>query len=114
VIFSGVETELYADVREIDEIESIKISIKELNTSDDSGQVYNACVKNISIHSEKYDDEELQRMVMSGELVSDSSTKGSDDSLVALKISAIFLGSSIAIVLFIWGAFALHRRFADD
>ncbi len=113
VVFSGVETELYADVSEIDEIESIKISVKELDPNAESDHTYNVCVKNISIHSEKYDDEELQRMVMSGEFVSDSTTNASDDGLAALKISAIFVGISVAIVLVIWAAYALHRRFAE-
>ncbi len=114
VVFSGVETVLYADVREIDEIESIKITVKDLSSEQGSSNAYNICIKNISIHSEKYDDDELQKMVMSGELVSDSAVNKTDDSLTALKRSAAFVGISVAVVLVIWAAYSLRKKFETD
>ena len=114
MVQSGVSTVLYADVREIDEIESIKIAVRPINDESETDGPYNVCIRNISIHSEEYNDDELQKMVISGELVNDSSSDRSDDMSMSLRIVSAFLIISISAVLGVWAGYALRKKFTAD
>ena len=109
VVFSGVGTIIYADIEEMDTVDSIKFNIRDLN-SDAEGEAYNVCVKNISIHSVKYSDYELERMVLSGEMIDNAENDydlNSNDMLAV--IVGVVCGSIFAVAIF-WGVYTVIQR----
>ena len=95
VVFCGSETVLYADIENIDTVRSIKVSARELSSSGDESQsIY---IKNISIHSNKYGDGELEKMVLSGNLT--DVNFDSDEALEELAILIMILIVVISISL---------------
>ena len=99
-MFSGSEATLYADIKSIDTVKSIKVSARELSSSEDD--TFAIHLKNISIHSDRYSDAELERMVLSGNLT--DTVSDSDESLdgKALLICALIVFSSIVLVWVVW------------
>lgn len=104
VAFSGSEATLYADIENIDTVKSIKISTRELSSSD--VVEHTMLLKNMSIHSDEYSDADLEKMVLSGSL-EDGIVKnniGSD----ALAQFVVLLIVAVSLVL-VWGIWIICK-----
>ncbi len=106
VIKSNVETDIYSNISNINEIEYIKIGLRSLDGKDLSD--VKMCLNSVSIHSIVYNDRELEDIVVSGELTGDDDFLAAE--LDALVILGIVTGSCAFVVLVCWLSFALHNK----
>lgn len=106
IIKNNVRTTVYADVSSVDRVEYVKISIRALDgdTTSDAELLVNS----ISIHSDKYNDGELENIVLSGKITGG----GADNVIAAEEDVMLFVLVSIGIVLVLaaWGFFILSQR----
>ncbi len=110
VVFSGVDTVIYADIENIDEIEFIKVSTRNLDSYENGEGYYDLCIKNISIHSTKYDDRTLERMVLAGEFSDDVAANIGGENYRSLMIVSIFSGAAIFLVVLVWIFYKIFRK----
>ena len=107
VIKSGEITTAYSDVSSLDRIEYIKIGIRSLSRGDDSKGLM--CIRSVSLHSEVHDENELERMVLSGEMTPTDDPKGKDVR-ASLMIPAVVVGVSVAFIAAVWWASWAFRK----
>jgi hypothetical protein len=73
IVKSGETTSIYADISALERVQYIKIGIRALDGAAES--TVDMCINSISIHSQKYNSEELENIVLSGEII--DKTEGS-------------------------------------
>lgn len=108
VVFSGSEATLYADIENIDTVRSIKLNARELSSSEDES--FSIYIKNISIHSGRYSDSELERMVLSGNLTDSIDDRDGSLENKAFFVSALVIVLSVVLVWGIWLAFRFAKK----
>ena len=100
VVFSGSDAILYADIENVDTVKSIKLSARELSSSEDA--TYSVYLRNISIHSSEYNDEDLEKIVVSGGIIDGNEQSGNASEELAQAIALAIVVASIILVWGIW------------
>lgn len=106
VIKENTRTTVYADVSKIDKVEYVKISVRSLEGT--IGSYTELFVNSIDVHSEKYNDNELEDMVSSGKITGDDGDKE-----IMTKWNVVFgviMLAGVAAVLVFWGAFSAAQK----
>ena len=107
VVKGNVETAVYADIANISKVDYIKIGLRSLDGKDMSD--VEMCLRSVSIHSDTYNNEELESIVVSGEITGDEEFVA-DSRLGSLELVGIFTGACVLILLAFWGVFALRNK----
>ena len=109
IVKVGEKTVVYADISELELVEYIKVGVR--NLSDASTESVDMCIESISIHSKKYNDAELENMVLSGDIIdkkeeNNNTAKKNEESSTVIVILAV----SIAFVATLWLCMTLSLK----
>lgn len=110
VMFDGGESELYANIEDLDRIESITISSRDLSKGESKARSYEIQIQHISIHSNIYSDLELEGMVLSGGLVEDLHSGLNLYENNKLLITFLIVILSVILVLIVWFITKLSKK----
>jgi hypothetical protein len=108
IVKSDELTHVYADISSLDKVSYIKIGVRALSESLSGKGTF--CIKGISIHSNVYDDKELEGKVLSGEIVD----KNSPDKVEKGAYGTVFavIAVSVLCVAAVWTTvFAVNKRY---
>jgi hypothetical protein len=109
IVKSGETTSIYADISALERVQYIKIGIRALDGAAES--TVDMCINSISIHSQKYNSEELENIVLSGEII--DKTEGSKTETDEKKDNitvAVVLAVSVAVVALLWGWYSVSQK----
>ncbi len=108
IIKSDALTSVYTDISGISKVEYIKFSLRSLEGADMND--VKLCVNSISIHSDVYNDTELENIVLSGELMGKTEEAVREDTDVISILGATLIFSVLAVVIG-WGIFyAVNKK----
>jgi len=107
VVKSNEPARLYADISPLDKVGYIKIGVRTLNESSAGKGMF--CINGISIHSNVYNDKELEGKVLSGDITDKTLPNGTDSSAYGTVFTVIAV--SVLCVLAVWIAvFVFNKR----
>ena len=94
VVKSDETVRIYADISALDKVSYIKLGVRPLNESLMSKGTF--CIKGISIHSNVYDDRELENKVLSGDIIDKNGN--APDELVGGAYGTVFTVITVSVV----------------
>lgn len=103
ILKAGEKTAIYADISELELVEYIKVGVRNLSGTPE--ETVDMCIESISIHSKKYNDGELENMVLSGDIIIDDKkeNEGGDNKNDPAGTAVVaVLSVSIAVVAILW------------
>lgn len=109
IVKAGEHITVYSDISELDEVKCIKIGVRNLSGTTEAP--VDVCIDSISIHSRKYNSEELESIVVSGDIVNKKEeNKDKPEKNEGYASVAVVLIVSLAVVGSFWVCSVLLRK----
>ena len=110
--FAGQKETVFANIDEMSDVEYIKLSVRRLDVESDEN--YYVCIDGISIHSELYTSNELEEIVLSGEIGNTSVNNTDVKDMDSLIISFAVIATSLIVVIAVWIVYSYKKKKAFD